>query len=106
MNIGKLNKRIRIMLPVDIPDGQGGRTRKWNVKYTVWGSIKVPRASSQIIQAAPSSELIYEVVIRRLKEELTGAKLACDGKEYVVLHAYDGYDYATVMQVREIMKRR
>lgn len=106
MNIGKLNKRIQIMLPVDVTDGQGGRIRKWIVKYTVWGSLKVPRASSQIIQAAPSSELIYEVVIRRLKEELTGAKLACDGKEYEVLHAYDGYDYATVMQVREIMKRR
>lgn len=106
MNIGKLNKRIQIMLPVDVTDGQGGRIRKWNVKYTVWGSLKVPRASSQIIQAAPSSELIYEVVIRRLKEALTGAKLACGGKEYEVLHAYDGYDYATVMQVREIMKRR
>lgn len=105
MDAGKLNKRIQVLKPVDTSDGQGGRSRDWAVAFVLWGSIKVPRNSAIEVQAALASELKYEVVLRRTRAIRPGWRAECEGREYEVLHAYDGYDNATILQVREIVKR-
>lgn len=45
MLIGKLDKQITILKPIDVPDGQGGRNREWVTAFMPWASIKVPRSS-------------------------------------------------------------
>lgn len=105
MDAGKLNKRIQVLKPVNTADGQGGRSRDWAVTFVLWGSIKVPRSSAVEVQAALSSELKYEVVLRRNRAIRPGWRATLEGREYEILHAYDGYDNATILQVREVVKR-
>lgn len=105
MDAGKLNKRIQILKPVDTSDGQGGRPRDWAVAFVLWGSIKVPRSSAVEVQAALSSELKYEIVLRRNRSIRPGWRATLEGRNYEILHAYDGYDNATILQVREVVKR-
>lgn len=105
MDAGKLNKRIQVLKPVDVLDGQGGRVREWTVDAVLWGSIKVPRNSALEVQAAMSSELKHEVVLRRKRNIRPGWRISCEGRDYEILHAYDGYDNVTVLQVREVIKR-
>ena len=95
MLIGKLDKQITILKPIDVPDGQGGRNREWVTAFMPWASIKVPR----------SSDLTYEIVLRRDNQIVPGWRVLHEGKTFNVLHSYDGYDNATVLQVREIQKR-
>lgn len=105
MDIGKLDKHINVQKPVDLPDGQGGRTREWVTAFLLWGSIKVPRNAAAEVQGAVSSVLTHEIVLRRNSQIVPGWHVLCDNKVYEVMHAYDGYDNATVLQVREIIKR-
>lgn len=105
MDAGKLNKRIQVLKPVDVSDGQGGRLREWAVAFVLWGSIKVPRNTAVEVQSALSSELKYEIVLRRNRSIRPGWHIECEGIKYEILHAYDGYDNATILQVRKIIKR-
>ena len=105
MLIGKLDKQITILKPIDFPDGQGGRNREWVTAFTPWASIKVPRSSVLNVQGAVSSDLTYEIVLRRENQIVPGWRVLHEGKTFNVLHSYDGYDNATVLQVREIQMR-
>lgn len=105
MDAGKLNKRIQVLKPVDVSDGQGGRLREWAVAFVLWGSIKVPRNTAVEVQSALSSELKYEIVLRRNRHIRPGWQATSEGRTYEILHAYDGYDNVTVLQVREVIKR-
>lgn len=57
------------------------------------------------VQGAVSSDLTYEIVLRRENQIVPGWRVLHEGKTFNVLHSYDGYDNATVLQVREIQKR-
>lgn len=106
MDAGILNKPMTLYRPVVKSDGQGGFGKKrWEKAYTIWGNLKVPRAATKDVQAAYSSELVYEVIVRRLPEEVTGWRLNCQEKDYEVVHDFDGYEYVTVMHVRRVKKR-
>lgn len=102
MEPGKINKRMTIYEPMDVADGQGGRAREWMAKYNVWGSLKVPKASVKEIQGNMTSELTYEVVLRRLPagSSVVGWRLKCDGLLYDIVADYPGYEFVTVLQVR------
>lgn len=100
MDAGKLNKLMVLYKPVDVADGQGGRTRKLVSMYTVWGSLKVPRTAIKEVQGNPGAELNYEAVLRRLPEDVTGWRLHCEGRIYDIVAEYPGYEYVTVLQIR------
>lgn len=90
MLIGKLDKQITILKPIDVPDGQGGRNREWVTAFMPWASIKVPRSSVLNVQGAVSSDLTYEIVLRRDNQIVPGWRVLHEGKTFNVLHSYDG----------------
>ena len=44
MLIGKLDKQITILKPIDVPDGQGGRNREWVTALCLGQVLKFPAA--------------------------------------------------------------
>lgn len=105
MLIGKLDKQITILKPIDVSDGQGGRNREWVTAFKPWASVKVPHGTVANVQGAISSDLTYEIVLRRNNKIVSGWRVLHDGKTFNILHSYDGYDNATILQVREVIKR-
>lgn len=100
MDAGKLNKRVQLYQPRDVPDGQGGRRRELVQKYELWGSMTVPRATIREVQGNPGVEVTYDLVLRRISENVVGWQLRCGDGVYIVIAQYPGYDNATVLRLR------
>jgi SPP1 family predicted phage head-tail adaptor len=52
---GRLNRRIRLQRPLDVPDGAGGYTRTWQDVATLWAYLepKAGREQWQLQQVYP-----------------------------------------------------
>lgn len=104
MIIGNLKYRITIQKPTTTSDGQGGRTKSFTDWKTVWADIKPPRASSGVFQGDIVSKLTIEILIRKVSDNLVGAKVIYGTKSYMVTDAYDDRFGGTVLLTQEIVR--
>lgn len=105
MIIGRLNKKIAILEPINTPDGQGGYETEYALKYSVWGGINISRSSLVNIQGAVSSDLEYDITIRAINKNLAGWRVEYNEKCYEILHSYEDNFHGTVLKCREIVRR-
>lgn len=61
---GKLRHRLRLVRPVDTPDGAGGSSRTWSPVAVVWGAVDAWKGTDVFQQAQVESELRSRVRIR------------------------------------------
>lgn len=61
---GKLNRRIKIMAPVDTPIGGGNEQRTWKLFYECWASVLPMSAHEVFVYQQLDEQLPYTVTVR------------------------------------------
>jgi len=100
MNIGKMNKRGTLQMPVRITDSAKGYVTGYEDVSNVWAELMKPRAAAV---ANFVENLNIEIAIRHRTDAYKGWRFVCDGKTYGVLATYaEGRD-RTIMICEEVV---
>lgn len=83
---GRLNARLLLEAPTDVPDGQGGVSEGWTSVASLWGRIEPLRAGPDEIAGAAIAVITHRVTIRHRAGVQHAMRFAHRGR-YLVIRA-------------------
>ena len=83
--IGLLRRRLRLLEPVDVPDGVGGLERTWVERARPWARVRPARRRETVEGGRPVGLLVHRIVLRRRDDVASGLVLADGARRYRIL---------------------
>lgn len=81
---GRLNARLSLEAPEDIPDGQGGVSEGWTPVASLWGRIEPLRAGPDEIAGAAIAVITHRVTIRHRADVRHAMRFVHRGRSLVI----------------------
>lgn len=105
MNIGKMNRRVTLMKPTKVPDGQGGRKTTYEPVATVWAEFRTPKLAMGEEAGAIVSDMTREISIRYRTDVCRGWRVLYGDRIFDVIHPpYDYNKENTILVCREVVR--
>ena len=105
-----MDKRITLLKPDTIPDGQGGQEPNpenqggYLKAAEVWADMQNPKIRTYVINDGLANEIMRDIWIRYYPDIKLGWRVECGGNIYDVLQAYSEKKIKTVITCREIVR--
>lgn len=78
MDLAKLNRRVTLQAPVDVDDGQGGKTRSWKKIGQAWVEASPIAGKEGIVAGTLSATQPWRVVMRFRSDVTTANRMIAD----------------------------
>lgn len=82
---GLLRRRLRLLEPVDVPDGVGGATRTFVERATVWGRVRPARRRETVETGRAVGLLTHRIELRWRDDVASGLVIADGDRRYRIL---------------------
>lgn len=102
--IGKMNKKITLQQPVNIPDGRGGYKKTYETVTSVWAEFLTPNVSTEEANGTIISEVMRKVSIWRRNDVKKGWRVLWGNRILSIEHTYEYGDALTTLVCKEVVK--
>lgn len=99
-----MDKRITLWEPVQTPDGQGGRSKGYEPRGTVWGEFRKPKRQIVAINGGIVADVEQEISIRFKSEIRRGWRVTYKNRTFDVVDTWQPGKETIMLVCRELVK--
>lgn len=106
MQVGKLNKRVKIQKLGTVKDEYGELEEVWQDFKTVWAEVKPLTGRSFFSAQQINSEITHSVIIRYVENIKSSMRVLYKGRVFEILYVmnFDEDDRALQLMCKELVK--
>ncbi len=83
--IGRLRRRVEILVPEDVPDGMGGATRTFVSGGFAWAAVETRRRRESVEDGRLTGLLVHRITLRAGPDVASGMVIRDGARRYRVL---------------------